>query len=227
MSAMEQDDTIPGDEHGLEGDDSKEVTKTSRQPLKNQGRPRSEKARQAILDTTLKLLGERTLSELAIEEIASGAGVGKTTIYRWWPTKIALVLEAVELLPEMVAPDTGSLAEDLRGLYRQESELLFETPVGQVMAYFAADQSPQRDPAVRDFFERRLTSVFDMFGRAMERGELPAESDREELIYLALGPIVNRVFFATNPPDDAFIDLVVDTVLTGYPVALERRNAKA
>ena len=78
------------------------------------GRPRSEESRQSILRSTLKLLKqEGGFSELSIEAIAADAGVGKTTVYRWWPTKAALVADAFSASAdhELRFPDTGDACQ--------------------------------------------------------------------------------------------------------------------
>ena len=75
------------------------------------GRPRSEEARAAILSSTLELLEDLGFGELTIEAVAARAGVGKTTIYRWWPSKAVLVADAFmsSVIRETRFPDTGSV----------------------------------------------------------------------------------------------------------------------
>src|SRR5258708_8825354 len=80
------------------------------------GRPRSEESRQSILRSTLKLLKQQGgFSELSIEAIAADANVGKTTVYRWWPTKAALVADAfyASAVEELRFLNTGSVQSDL------------------------------------------------------------------------------------------------------------------
>src|SRR5580704_9361239 len=79
------------------------------------GRPRSEQARVAILRSTLKLLGENGFSELTIEAVAARAGVGKATVYRWWPNKAALIADAFasSTTRKLHFPDTGSVRADM------------------------------------------------------------------------------------------------------------------
>src|SRR5271157_5479714 len=80
------------------------------------GRPRSEESRQSILNSTLKLLKQNGFPELSIEAIAADANVGKTTVYRWWPTKAALVADAFSASAdhELRFPNTGSVENDMR-----------------------------------------------------------------------------------------------------------------
>src|ERR1022692_4481708 len=80
------------------------------------GRPRSEESRQSILRSTLKLLQQDGgFPELSIEAIAADANVGKTTVYRWWPTKAALVADAffTSAEEELQFPNTGSVYTDM------------------------------------------------------------------------------------------------------------------
>ncbi|MCD7052792.1 TetR/AcrR family transcriptional regulator [Rhodococcus sp. BH2-1] len=187
---------------------------------KKGGRPRSERSRRAILDATLDLLGREALSEITTASIAENAKVGKTTIYRWWPSRTALVLEAMEDLPPLVAVDTGNLVDDLCEVSWQLSELLFSSPLGRVLAHFAADRTAQNDPSVRDYFSSRMMPIIEVFERAVARGELPEVAEPERLIDVAMGPILNRVFFGTSSPDEEFIKMVARTVAAGLPAAL-------
>src|SRR5271163_1146617 len=100
------------------------------------GRPRSEESRQSILRSTLKLLKQDGgFAELSIEAVAADASVGKTTVYRWWPTKAALVADAFSASAEQELrfPNTGSVQNDMRlqmrGLIR-----IFRSKRGKVVA---------------------------------------------------------------------------------------------
>lgn len=184
------------------------------------GRPRSEKSRQAILAATLSLLEQNGLSNLTIETVASRAGVGKSTIYRWWPSRIALALDAIEELPAMTVPDTGDIVRDLRSLVRQLRDLLVNTPLGRVLGHLGSERAVL-DPAVRAYIDRRIDAVAEVLQRAVERGELPETTDIADVTHLTMGPIVNRVFFDSDVPDDRFLERVVRTVVYGYARALE------
>lgn len=184
------------------------------------GRARSERARQAILRSTLRALEQRGANNLSIEGIAADAGVGKTTIYRWWPNRIALVLDAIEQLPELEARDLGCFADELSLLLRDLTTLLMTTPLGGVLAHLGAEGAA-RDPAVADYLARRMGGAVTVVERAVARGELPSRTDATSVVYLAMGPVLNRCFYGP-PPDDEFLDLVVATVVAGLPTALAR-----
>src|SRR5215472_8645443 len=85
------------------------------------GRPRSEKARQAILRSTLKVLGKNGFADHTIEEVADRAAVGKATVYRWWPNKAALIADAfaISTTRHLHFPDTGSVYTDMSRQMRQ------------------------------------------------------------------------------------------------------------
>src|SRR5271169_6078690 len=107
------------------------------------GRPRSEQARLAILRSTLRLLGENGFSDLTIEDVASRAGVGKTTVYRWWPNKAALIADAFasSTTPKLHFPDTGSVFADMSQQMRQVIKI-FRSRRGRILAaILAAGQS--------------------------------------------------------------------------------------
>src|SRR5437764_6171627 len=100
------------------------------------GRPRSRQAHQAILDAAAALLPERGLAAVSMDAVAERAGVSKATIYRWWPTKEALALDALYTEWSAIRPfprDTGSLRGDLLSLLRPWAKLAGGRPYGRVI----------------------------------------------------------------------------------------------
>src|ERR1700761_4243764 len=99
------------------------------------GRPRSEQADRAILQAAAQVLAERGLAGMSIEEVASRAGVGKTTIYRRWTSRGALALDAflADFQGQQPLPDTGSLRGDLRSSLRAWVRAVTRTPVGRIL----------------------------------------------------------------------------------------------
>src|SRR5262252_1189816 len=151
------------------------------QTAPRRGRPRSERARLAILEAAAELLLVQGLSAVSMDAIAERAGVSKATIYRWWPTKESLALDA--LFNEWAAArppaqDTGSLRGDLLSLMRPWARLAASRPYGRVIAALITEA--QMDPAFAAeyrarFVEPRRAQAAAVFRRAIERGEIPAD----------------------------------------------------
>ena len=141
------------------------------------GRPRSEQARQAILRSTLKLLQHTGFPDLTIEAIAADAGVGKATVYRWWPNKGALVVDAFASSTEgkLHFPDTGSVYQDVSLQMNQFLGILHTRRGRIVAALLGAGQSdPELLEAFRERFLRpRRQEAYKTLRRGIERGELP------------------------------------------------------
>ena len=138
--------------NGSNGTNGAGATNGKRAP----GRPRSEESRQSILRSTLKLLRQPGgFAELSIEAIAADASVGKTTVYRWWPTKGALVADAFAASAddELRFPNTGSVYNDIRqqmgGLVR-----IFKSQRGKIVAALLA--GGQSDPELLEAYRDRF-----------------------------------------------------------------------
>ncbi len=181
------------------------------------GRPRSEEAHKAILDATLDLLVEVGFSGLTVEGVASRAGVGKATIYRRWPSKLPLVVEAFGELPGFEEVDTGDLATDLKRMLRGYLELFNATPLSAVLPSLAGERS--HNPELSELFEPvskgRRQPLVHTFQRAVERGELAAGLDVELAADLVVGPIAVALFFKGGRLDPDMVDSMVDMALAG------------
>ena len=146
-------------------------------PATSTERRRSIRSHQAILAATTQLLAEVGYSALTIEGVATRAGVGKATVYRWWPSKGALVIEAMSTTLEMIsAPETGDLRQDLLAVGKGIVQTLAHTPAGAVISALAADL--MRDPDMAEQFRKqvirpRRSVVTQILRRAADRGELP------------------------------------------------------
>jgi len=114
---------------------------------KRPGRPRDESARQRILDAALELLQQESFAQLTVESIAARAGVGKATVYRWWPNKAAVMIEAFReaVGPEVPFPDSGCLEDDIR-LQMDKFTRMLLGPRGRMLTGFVA--AAQSDPDV-------------------------------------------------------------------------------
>jgi len=181
------------------------------------GRPRSEEAHQAILDATLALLAEVGYSALTVEGVAGRAGVGKATIYRRWPSKLPLVVEAFGGLPAFEEADTGSLAGDLKVMLRSYLELFNQTPLATVLPALASERA--HDPALAELFNpvlrQRRSPLMNALLRAQQRGELPGDTDLELAADLIVGPIAVRLFFTGRKIHPRMVDPMVEMALGG------------
>lgn len=169
---------------------------------------RSERAFQAILDATGELVADHGLAATSIDQIAARAGVGKQTIYRWWPNKAALVLDyAQERARPVPEPDTGSLRGDLGRLAADLVSALSDSPAGRVCAELigSAEADPDFARSFREaFVSRRRATVLAVLGRWQERGEVRADVDLEVATDLLYGPIWYRRLVGQTPLTPAF-----------------------
>ncbi|MEU6413639.1 TetR/AcrR family transcriptional regulator [Microbispora sp. NPDC046933] len=172
-----------------------------------------------ILNAALDLLAEKGYEGLTIEGVAERSGVNKTTIYRWWPSKAALLgtalVEARAL--DFDVPDTGSLRGDLHALLDGLARLLTTPPAADiaVAALGAAANSPELAEAARGFFADRLARERPIFERARERGEIDDSADPMMITDLLAGAVWLRVVFRQLPLDDGFTERAVNAVLDG------------
>jgi AcrR family transcriptional regulator len=186
------------------------------------GRPRSARAHEAILKAAAGLLLERGLDAVSMDAVAARAGVSKATIYRWWPTKESLALDALytEWSAAVPAPmDTGSLRGDLLELLSAWAQLVgTDQPYAQVIAALLA--KARTDPAFAAEYQQRVVQprrdqARAIFGRAIERGEIPPGLDLEVALDLIYGPLYHRLLQGHAPLDDAFVQAAIDLALTG------------
>lgn len=180
------------------------------------GRPRSEEAHRAILDATLELLGEVGFSALTVESVASRAGVGKATIYRRWPSKLPLVVEAFGGLPGLEDVDTGDLREDLVTMLRRYLQHFNTTPLATVLPSLAGERAHNPELGVFDgvLLERRqpLRAAFE---RAVVRGEISRDLDLQLAADLVVGPIAVRLYFTGARVHPRIVGPMVDIALEG------------
>ena len=183
-------------------------------PLRR-GRPRSERAQQAILAAATDLLLERGLDAVSMDAIAERAGVSKATIYRWWPAKETLALDALYLEWTDTSPepaDTGTLRGDLLALLLPWLSRIGDRPYGRVIG--ALITKAHTDPAFGDiyrerFVEPRREQVRVILRRAAARGEVPDGVDAEAVIDLLYGPLYHRLLHGHAPLDEDIVRYVV------------------
>jgi len=186
------------------------------------GRPRSERSRTAVLRAASDLMHEVGLRAMTTEEIAGRSGASKATIYKWWPNKYAVAVEAFlsEMLVESADPDTGSAAEDFRIVLRGLSHF-YASASGRVFAQLIGQA--QFDPVVAaELRDRLIHSRRDVsraiWDRGVARGELRGKVDREVAIDILFGPALYRLMTGYATLDEAAADAVVDGAMRGLAV---------
>jgi len=183
------------------------------------GRPRSERSRQAILAATLDLLGEQGFRSLSMEAIAQRAGVGKSTIYRWWSTKAELVSEAVdaEASERVGTPDLGDISADARALITSFVELV-RSPLGRVMMALEAEAGG--DEGLRAALQERFLDARERTGRvvlerAARRGEVRGDVDADLVMDVVMAVVMLRARTAPESLDERFVEALVELLVGG------------
>jgi AcrR family transcriptional regulator len=188
-------------------------------PRPRPGRPRSEESRTAVLRATSELLHEVGLRAMTTEEIASRSGASKATIYKWWPNKYAVAIDAFlsEMMAESRDPDTGSARDDLTAMMR--GLLHFYTgPSGRVFAQLVGEA--QADPSIQqelrtNLVDSRRELFRTIWDRGVERGELRADLDPDAALDLVIGPALYRLMIGHAPMGAEAADQLVDAAIRG------------
>jgi AcrR family transcriptional regulator len=183
------------------------------------GRPRSQHARLAILRSTLALLERIGFPDLSIEAIATDAGVSKATVYRWWPNKGALVVDAFAASTErkLHFPDTGSVFQDV-SLQMQQVVAIFRSRRGKIVAaLLGAGQSDHEllEAFRARFLRPRRQEAYKTLRRGIERGELPPSLDLDLVLDILYGAIYMRFLIRHDELSAAYVKQVCRLVLSG------------
>jgi AcrR family transcriptional regulator len=178
------------------------------------GRPRSETSRQATLTAAQELASEIGYGRLTIEGIAARAGVGKQTIYRWWPSKADILLEAGAAKADLHVPvtDHGSYRADLRAFLEASYQMAGHPQLADVLRALMAEA--QIDPEFGDrfraaFLERRREALAVITDRARERGDLPPRPAPGTVADIVFGTIWYRTLATRQPLDAGLVDDLV------------------
>ena len=183
-------------------------------------RRRSKRAHEAILAATTSLLEAKGYNGLSIEAVAAQAGVGKQTIYRWWPSKAALVMEAYSAMvaSEITIPDSGRLEEDLYRLFEQIFSRLSSSGFGKAIAGLLTEA--QTDPVLAaefldGFVDWRRKVVRQLLQKGLERGEVAPEANLEIAVDSLFGSMWYRLLIGHAPLDQQFAKDLVRQLLVG------------
>jgi AcrR family transcriptional regulator len=172
-----------------------------------------------VLRAAAELIREVGLRAMTTDEISARSGVSKATIYKWWPNKYAVAVEAFlsGMLAESTDPDTGSAREDFRSALR--GMVRFYTGTGG-RAFAQLIGEAQFDPVIgaelRDHLVgNRRQLVRSIWERGVARGELRADVDPEAAIDLVFAPAIYRLMVGHAPLDEAAADAIVDAAMRG------------
>lgn len=195
---------------------------------------RSERSRRAIYDAALSLVGEAGYGKMTIEAIAARAGVGKQTIYRWWPSKSAVLLDAFLDLSEQASaelsakagldevataiPDTGDLEADLKYVLRATVDEMtnpkFDAPARALAAEGVVNEALGAE-FVEKLLEPQLQLYVDRLRAAQERGQVAPHVDPRIALELWTGPLAQRWLQRTAPLGYEYTDTLVEYALYG------------
>ena len=198
------------------------------------GRPRDETRDAAILGATIGVLKDVGYDRLTIDAVAAKAKASKATVYRRWPNKAALVVEAMHALKvkpvageeaPCIFPDTGSLRGDLLGGLQKIANKL-STDEGKLMAAVmtASSRDPELAAAMRGTHEEKRRSCHTVVARAVSRGELASDDGADTLHEVVPALMYNRLLVTGEPFDDAFLTKVVDDI--ALPLLQHKAKAK-
>jgi AcrR family transcriptional regulator len=187
------------------------------------GRPRDEAARVAVLKAANAILEKGGIAGFTIEAVAARAGVSKTTIYRWWPSRGALAVAGflAEMEPKIAYPNTGSSLADLVAQLKRVAAV-YGGAAGRVLTAIIAEG--QRDPltlaAFIDGYARpRREEAKAILRAGVERGELRRDIDLDIALDALYGPIYYRMLVPLGPFDSAWAETLARSVLAGLAAA--------
>jgi AcrR family transcriptional regulator len=186
---------------------------------RGRGRPRDEYARQRILESALALVEEVGFVNATTDAIAERAGASKSTIYRWWSNKAAVVIEALEdqVSHEQPFPNTGNLRRDIHQQLQNFIGFLTGRRGRLFMAFIAAAQS---DPEVAEAFRElwikpRRRNARHVLERYQQEGSIPRNVDLNTALDLIYGPVYFRLLAGHGPLTPEFGRMIADLALNG------------
>jgi AcrR family transcriptional regulator len=182
---------------------------------------RSERARVAILEATAYLVGAIGYDRMTMDAIAQRAGVGKQTIYRWWPSKAAVVLDmwAPQVHPRLEFPNSGDLAVDMKSQLNEVVKLGADPtffPSFRALIAEAQHDLDLADQLVKRIFGPRIEACKERLRAAQDDGQLGRGVDLDVVVDLLYGGFYHRYLLRIAPLNEAYVDAVVDAALKGF-----------
>lgn len=195
-------------------------------PGRGRGRPRDEALRKKILETALNLMDEVGFVQATADAIAERAGTSKATLYRWWPNKAAILIEAFRgaVEPDLPFQNTDSLRDDLQAQARNFARVLSSRAGRMLRDFIVAGRS---DPEVAATFRSiwsnpRRAAARDMLKRSQRLGQLREDIDLNLVLDALYGPLYYRFLVKNEPPSQKYADSIVDLVLQGIAAGPDR-----
>lgn len=197
---------------------STDARSAGRSPKGKAPHRRNEEARLAVLHAADDLLVERGFGGVTVEGIAARAGVAKQTIYRWWPSKVDILLDTLveDADLQLKVPDTGSAVEDARRYLRALARFLTKDPAGKVLLALIGEAQHDTEMAAlfkERYLDPRRREERAMLERGVASGELPKGLDIDATLDALRGPVFYRALTGARIPR-AFVDGLVDATLT-------------
>jgi len=191
----------------------------SQKHTRGRGRPRDETARLRILKAALDLMDEHAFPYVTAEAIAERAGTSKATLYRWWPNKAAVVIDAFgqAVAPELPLLDTGSLRDDLAAQARNFARMLSGRG-GRMLRSFIVAARSDRDVAAafRSIWsDPRRAEAKEMLRQKQERGQLRKDADLDLVLDSLYGPLYYRFLVKNEPPSQKYAEALAGLVIQG------------
>jgi AcrR family transcriptional regulator len=176
---------------------------------------RTARVTQKVEQVTAQILVERGYSGLTFKEVAQVAGVSRSTLYRKWPNRAAMALDAVRQIvrTRVVFKDTGSFEGDLRAILQRIATFIV-SPEGQAVLLATIDMQQSGEALYDDglSWSERVEDVMPLFERAVERGELASDVDAEVVFAMVAGTLYFRLIVMRQQPDKAWIERVLKRV---------------
>jgi AcrR family transcriptional regulator len=177
---------------------------------------RVERSKAAVLAETYRQLTQSGISGVSLDEVSRVSGVSKTTIYRHWPSRSALLIDACSRLGNThQPPDTGTLRGDVHALVTDLAEQLQTAAWASV--YPSIIDAAERDPEIAamqsELHKGFMAPFHTIVDRAKDRGEIPAGKLAGDLIAAIVGPLFYRRWISKETIDDRFTEATIDAVL--------------
>jgi AcrR family transcriptional regulator len=179
-------------------------------------------SKEIVMATTYELLSEEGLAGVSVDAIARRSGVAKTTIYRHWPSREALLLDAcAQLGPHFDIPDAGTFSKDVRALAQRVFEQLLSGAYAAILLSLmdAAERNPDLAALLAAAEAKLVEAVRTVLARARVRRELRRVPDPSHVAALILGPLMYRRLFSHEPLSEGFFRLVVESVVRAADAA--------